>query len=737
MKFHKRIWAALLILSLALGLMAGCARPAQAEGPTEQTEAEMEIQKAITLGLVPDNLQGNYEQQVSYGEFCAILDRYFETAAPDGLEGWKASSANYHDASDKMTLMEGILLLFQAAQDSGMDDVGYRCGITPPDGRWLDYPLLGDIEGIDYYSETFDNSQYSHLNDLIYPNVAVTFATRFSYGNGKTYFDYNDQFSFDFASPLTREAAIKAAKRLYETTIFLTAVPVEETTCGVTEETIALGRAMPAVAYNDLPDWNGYTLTPRAQTLMNGTGKYYDEEEIRLISELGFNMIRVQMDYRDLFEGTDTSMVFAEMLANMDRLVNWCAKYNLHLCFDLTDMPGFTTDMNNADDDLFSNSETQERFRDIWRFMAEHYRDVPANLLSFLLLNEPHDAVESAMTDENYSHVMKMAIDAIREVSPDRLVITATLGANFTAPVEGLADAKVAFGCSAYPLSDHAKQWPAYYIGKNHPQGGGDLLLKGTFPAKTQIQLTVMQYCSASLTLYGDDEPVLAFDVNGQIFDGTGLTVSHGDAKITWEGSNGGTYGYYTLALELEEPCGELRLQCKDDNYYELYMFSVITPENTYSLNGAWDFDLEWQENPVLTLHPDGSITCEKEKGLVVRDKDTFREMLGDYLAYRERTGAEFIVLECGFMATIPEEAAANCAEDWFSVLEEHQIPWISFCDQHGPFMDSRKADMIPIISDPNSGKVTWYRQGAEYENLAGTYIVDTKLMEIYQKHMK
>lgn len=44
---------------------------------------------------------------------------------------------------------------------------------------------------------------------------------------------------------------------------------------------------------------------------------------------------------------------------------------------------------------------------------------------------------------------------------------------------------------------------------------------------------------------------------------------------------------------------------------------------------------------------------------------------------------------------------------------------------------------MIPIISDPNSGKVTWYRQGAEYENLAGTYIVDTKLMEVYQKHMK
>lgn len=752
MKFYKRIWTALLVLCLTLSLLTGCntsdASPSNSTQPTESselssepteelTESEKEIQKAIDLGLVPDVLEGNYAQQISYGEFCSLLDCYFETAVPKAIDVWEKNSANYHYAEEKMTLMEGILVLFQAAQDSKVDAVGYQYGIPFPDGQWLDYPLLGDIEAIDYYDEVFADSElYSWVNDLIYPNVAVLFASRFSYGNGKTYFDYNDEFTFDFDSPLTKEVAIKAVKRLYETAIFTTSVPTEEATCGVTKETIALGEEMPVVTYDNLPNWHGYVLTTRSSNLKDGSGKYYNEEEIKLVAEQGFNLIRVQMDYRDLFEGLDTTMVFKEMLANMDELVNWCAKYGLHVCFDLTDMTGFTTDMNNTNDDLFSNVETQERFQNIWRFMAVHYQDVPPNLLSFLLLNEPHDSVESALTDENYSDVMRMAIDAIREVSPDRLIIVSTLGANFTAPAEGLSDAGVAFGCSAYPLSDGAKQWPAYYIGKNHQQGAGDLVLDGSFPANTQIEITVMQYCRSSLTLYAGNEAVLAFDVDGEIFDGTGLTVKQGDAKTQWAGSNGGIYGSYTITMKISESCNELRLQNQNDDYYELMMLSVITPEHTYTLNGAWDFDLEWQENLMLTLLPDGSISSEKENGLVLRGKDAIREMLEEYLAYRERTGAEFIVLESGFMPTISIDAAANCAEDWFSVLEEYQIPWINYGNEYCPFMDKNKADLVSVISDPNSGEVTWYRQGTIYEDLSDRYIVDTKLMEVFQAHM-
>lgn len=754
----KSLLNVFLCLVLLAGLLSGCGESQQNEtsNPPESitaepvetesvetellklTESEMEIQKAIELGLVPDKLQENYDQQMSYGEFCSILDRYFETAAPDDFDSWKNNSANYHDAGDGMTLVEGMLVLFQAAQDSNIDAAGYQYCFPMAGGQWIDYPLLGDIEAIDYYDETIANdANYSWLNDMIYPNVAIFFAARFSYGNGKAYFDLNDEYTYDYSSPLTREAAIKAVKRLYETTLFTTYVPADELTCGVTDEAIALGEKLPAATFNDLPDWHGYVLSTRAYNLASGAGKYYDEEEIRVIAEQGFNMIRAQMDYRDLFAGDDTSMVCGEMLANMDELVNMCAKYGLHLCFDMTDMQDYTTDMNNSDDDLFTNPKTQERFRDIWGFMAEHYKNVPSNLLSFLLMNEPHDADESALTDANYSKVMLMAIDAIREISPDRLIMTSTLGANFTAPAEGLADAKIAFGCSAYPLSDNAKQWPAYYIGKNHEQGSGDLVLSGDFSAGTEIELTVMQYTPASLTLYADDQAVLAFDINGQVYDGTGLTVTQGDAKIHWEGSNGGVYGLYTLTVTLDNSCAELRLQNKNDDYYELSMFNVITQKNNYSINGAWDFDLKWQNNIVLQLNADGSVSCENEDAIVVRGKETMKEMLQPYLDYRERTGSEFIVLEFGFASTNPTDVASKCAEDWLSALEEGQIPWIGYCNEYGPLMDSRKADIYPLISDPNNVSGTWYRQDGTYENISDHYIIDPVLMDVYQKYMK
>lgn len=743
----KRIFCLLMSVMMGLGLLSGCGgsqSKQQADSTPDSTPTESiknvddEIQRAIELGLVPKSLQGDYETQISYEEYCAILDCYFEIAAPDAFDRWKNSSSNYHDAKDKMTLMEGILVLFQAAQDSNMDAQGYQYNIPMQEGaQWLDYPLLGNIEAIDYYDEDIANSEdYKWVNDQIYPNIAAMFATRFSFGNGKTYFDLNSNFTFDYHSMFTREAAIKSVKRLCDTTFFSTYIPVEEITCGVTEEAISLGEKLPVATYDNLPDWRGYCLTTRAYNLFSGVGKNYDEEEIKLIADLGFNMIRAQVDYRDVFAGEDMSRVCKEMISNMDNLVNLCAKYGLHLCYDLTDMQGFTTDTKDFNDDLFTNPETQEHFRSIWAFMAEHYQDVPANLLSFLLLNEPHDADELALTDENYSRVMRMAINAIHSISPERVIIVSTLGAHFSTPAEGLADAQVAFGCSGYPLSDNAKQWPAYYIGKNHQEGSGDLVLNGDFEAGTQVSLSIMQYITSSLTLYADGNSVVSFEIDGNVYDGTGLNLTQGDAQIFWEGSNGGVYGMYTVTFELSNPCKELRVKNKDDAYYEMWMCNVTTPENCYTINGAWDFDLKWEKDLVLELNADGSISSKTAEGLFIRDKDTLKELVQKHIDYRERTGSEFMILEFGFMPSIPTNVAVNAADDWFAVFKEYDIPWIGYCNEHGPFMDSRKADMIPLISDPNSGDISWYRQDSSYENVSDYYIIDTELMAVYQKYM-
>ena len=72
---------------------------------------------------------------------------------------------------------------------------------------------------------------------------------------------------------------------------------------------------------------------------------------------------------------------------------------------------------------MWSDGETQELFVEFWRFMAEYYRDVPSGLLSFNLLNEPHGN-DGEPSDQVYSQIMLRAVEAIREVNPDRLILS-------------------------------------------------------------------------------------------------------------------------------------------------------------------------------------------------------------------------------------------------------------------------------------------------------------------------
>ena len=218
--------------------------------------------------------------------------------------------------------------------------------------------------------------------------------------------------------------------------------------CGVTADAIELALQMPDVAWDNLPEWTGYGLPARDEYNNFGLGRKYTEEEIEAIALSGYNFVRVPLKFDLLFDGTDMTQVCSASLETLDDLLNWCAEYGIHVCFDLHDMPGFTTNGDDSDDILFWDEESQGYFVEFWRFMAERYQDVPSNLLSFNLLNEPHGNPENELTDELYSSVMQEAIDAVRAVSPDRLIIVSTLGVSWGAPVRGLADAEVAQGLS-------------------------------------------------------------------------------------------------------------------------------------------------------------------------------------------------------------------------------------------------------------------------------------------------
>src|SRR5215213_11318711 len=119
---------------------------------------------------------------------------------------------------------------------------------------------------------------------------------------------------------------------------------------------------------------------------------YVTADDIRFIKQAGFNSVRVPFNYR-LFvaEGEPRRLegVGYEML---DRVVGWCKSEGLYVILDMHGAPGGQTG-DNIDDSwgypfLFESAEAQELTVNIWRKIAERYRDEPT-VVGYDLLNEP------------------------------------------------------------------------------------------------------------------------------------------------------------------------------------------------------------------------------------------------------------------------------------------------------------------------------------------------------------
>jgi len=113
---------------------------------------------------------------------------------------------------------------------------------------------------------------------------------------------------------------------------------------------------------------------------------YVTEEDIKFLRDTGSNSIRIPFHYKFFLPGNE------EGLARLDKVIGWARKYGLYVILDMHCAPGGQTGTN-IDDSwgypwLYESAEDQALTIDIWRRIAEHYRDNPT-VLGYDLLNEP------------------------------------------------------------------------------------------------------------------------------------------------------------------------------------------------------------------------------------------------------------------------------------------------------------------------------------------------------------
>ncbi len=185
---------------------------------------------------------------------------------------------------------------------------------------------------------------------------------------------------------------------------------------------------------------------------------YVTEADIDFIASTGANTIRVPFNYR-LFTDEDYMGLTAAQdgFERIDRLVEWCRGKGVYLILDMHDAPGGQTG-DNIDDSygypwLMESEASQRLFVDIWRKIADHYKNETV-ILGYDLLNEPIAPYFDNMEELNskLAGVYRMATEAIREVDRNHIIILggAQWNGNFQ-PLEGtLFDEGVMYSCHRY-----------------------------------------------------------------------------------------------------------------------------------------------------------------------------------------------------------------------------------------------------------------------------------------------
>ena len=156
---------------------------------------------------------------------------------------------------------------------------------------------------------------------------------------------------------------------------------------------------------------------------------YITRNDIDFIASTGANTIRLPFHYK-LFTDEDYMGKTSNQdgFARIDSVVDWCKANNLYLILDMHDAPGGQTG-DNIDDSygypwLMESEKSQQVFMDIWKKIAEYYKNEPT-ILGYELINEPvatyfenRDELNSQLND-----LYTRTVPVIREVDPNHIIL--------------------------------------------------------------------------------------------------------------------------------------------------------------------------------------------------------------------------------------------------------------------------------------------------------------------------
>ncbi len=177
---------------------------------------------------------------------------------------------------------------------------------------------------------------------------------------------------------------------------------------------------------NVFPRWRGFNLlgmfcSETSEYRDFRSPGYYSEEDFKMISDWGFNFVRLPLSYRLWSDVASPYKIDESKIAPLDDAVYFADKYGLHVNIAMHRLPGYCVNQDEKVEErgnLWTDSDMLDASSYQWTQIAKRYKDV-GDGLSFNVINEP----DRKITPLQYRTVSEKIITDVRKISPRRLFI--------------------------------------------------------------------------------------------------------------------------------------------------------------------------------------------------------------------------------------------------------------------------------------------------------------------------
>lgn len=178
---------------------------------------------------------------------------------------------------------------------------------------------------------------------------------------------------------------------------------------------------------------------------------YYDEKDFKTIANWGFDYVRLPISYRIWSTASDSYTVAEEKLRPLDDAIEYAMKYNLSLTIGFHRIPGYCVNEDEPEKEPYSlwhDEEAKKAAEFQWKVIAERYKDVPASVLSFNIINEPPWYISSTVI----AAVTNRLCNAIRVASPERPIMIDGTSAGQRPPLTSMLiyEKNCGYACRGY-----------------------------------------------------------------------------------------------------------------------------------------------------------------------------------------------------------------------------------------------------------------------------------------------